>query len=72
MRQYCTLVSADNASLVRATFDAFLRADWTVLSEAMDPQVQWLWHEPCDWDGHDREQVLATLSSTSARASSPD
>ena len=27
----------------------------------MDPEVQWLWHEPGDWDCHDRKKVLATL-----------
>ena len=28
----------------------------------MDPEVQWLWYEPGDWDCHDREEVLATLA----------
>jgi hypothetical protein len=27
----------------------------------MAPDVQWLWHEPGDWDCHDRRKVLATL-----------
>jgi ketosteroid isomerase-like protein len=50
-----------NAELVRAGFDAFLRGDWDALSDVMDPAVEWLWHEPCDGDCHDRRKVLATL-----------
>ena len=54
-------VSVDNASLVRGSFDAFLRGDWDALSRVMDPGVEWLWYEPGDWDCHDRRKVLATL-----------
>ena len=54
-------VSADNASLVRGSFDAFLRGDWDALAAVMDPGVEWLWYEPGEWDCHDRRKVLATL-----------
>jgi ketosteroid isomerase-like protein len=54
-------MSTGNAELVRSSFDAFLRGEWDTLSEAMDPGVQWLWHEPGEWDCHDRRKVLATL-----------
>jgi ketosteroid isomerase-like protein/ankyrin repeat protein len=50
-----------NAELVRSSFDAFLRGDWHALSDVLDPGVEWLWHEPGDWDCHDRRKVLATL-----------
>jgi ketosteroid isomerase-like protein len=50
-----------NAELVRSRFDAFLKGDWHALSDVMDPGVEWLWHEPGDWDCHDRRKVLATL-----------
>jgi uncharacterized protein len=50
-----------NADLVRSSFDAFLRGDWHALSDVMDPDVEWLWYEPGDWDCHDRRKVLATL-----------
>ena len=50
-----------NDELVRSSFDAFLRGDWDALAEVMDPGVEWLWHEPGDWDCHDRRKVLATL-----------
>jgi uncharacterized protein len=55
------VVSTGNAELVRSSFDAFLRGDWDALRRVMDPGVQWLWHEPGEWDCHDRKQVLATL-----------
>ena len=60
-----------NAELVRSSFDAFLRGDWHALNAVMDPDVEWLWYEPGDWDCHDRRKVLATLFERSARASSP-
>ena len=54
-------MATGNAELVRSSFDAFLRGDWDALAEVMDPGVEWLWHEPGEWDCHDRRQVLATL-----------
>jgi uncharacterized protein len=54
-------VATSNDELVRSSFDAFLRGDWDALAQVMDPQVQWLWYEPGDWDCHDRRAVLATL-----------
>src|SRR3954452_20515337 len=50
-----------NEELVRSSFDAFLHGDWDRLAQVMDPEVQWLWYEPGDWDCHDRRKVLATL-----------
>ena len=35
----------------------------------MDPEVEWLWYEPGDWDCRDRKKALATFSSASVRAS---
>jgi ketosteroid isomerase-like protein len=46
-----------NAELVRSSFDAFLRGDWHALSDVLDPGVEWLWHEPGDWDCHDRRSA---------------
>jgi ketosteroid isomerase-like protein len=54
-------VSTGNDELVRTSFDAFLAGDWEALSRIMAPDVQWLWHEPGDWDCHDRRKVLSTL-----------
>jgi len=54
-------MATGNDELVRSSFAAFLRGDWNALAEVMDPGVEWLWHEPGDWDCHDRRQVLATL-----------
>jgi ketosteroid isomerase-like protein len=50
-----------NDELVRSSFDAFLRGDWNALAEVLDPGVEWLSHEPGDWDCHDRRKVLDTL-----------
>ena len=50
-----------NEELVRSSFDAFLRGDWDALAEALAPDVEWLWHQPGDWDCHDRKKVLSTL-----------
>ena len=54
-------MATGNDELVRSSFDAFLRGDWSALAEVMDPGVEWLWYEPGDWDCHDRRKVLATL-----------
>jgi hypothetical protein len=50
-----------NDELGRSSFDSFLRGDWDALAEVMDPQLDWLWYEPGDWDCRDRQKVLATL-----------
>jgi ketosteroid isomerase-like protein len=50
-----------NEELVRSSFDAFLRGDWDALAKVLAPDVEWLWHEPGDWDCHDRKKVLSTL-----------
>src|SRR6476661_10252839 len=55
------LMATGNEDLVRSSFDAFLRGDWNALAEVLDPGVEWLWHEPGDWDCHDRREVLETL-----------
>lgn len=60
-RRDTALVAIGNDELVRSSFDAFLRGDWDVLAQVMDPGVEWLWYEPGDWDCHDRKKVLATL-----------
>jgi ketosteroid isomerase-like protein len=54
-------MATGNDHLVRSSFDAFLRGDWDALAQVMDPQVEWLWSGPGDWDCHDRRKVLATL-----------
>jgi ketosteroid isomerase-like protein len=54
-------VNAGNDELVRSSFDAFLAGDWETLGRVLAPDVEWLWHEPGDWDCHDRRKVLATL-----------
>ena len=54
-------MATGNDELVRSSFDAFLRGDWDALAQVMDPDVEWLWYEPGDWDCHDRRKVLATL-----------
>src|SRR3954449_2152205 len=54
-------MATGNDELVRSSFDAFLRGDWEALSRVMDPEVEWLWYEPGEWDCHDRKKVLATL-----------
>src|SRR4051812_11745664 len=60
-RSDTALMAAGNDELVRSSFDAFLRGDWDALAQVMDPDVEWLWYEPGDWDCHDRRKVLATL-----------
>jgi ketosteroid isomerase-like protein len=54
-------MATGNDELVWSSFDAFLRGDWNALPEVMDPQVEWLWYEPGEWDCHDRRKVLATM-----------
>jgi ketosteroid isomerase-like protein len=54
-------VESGNAELVRTGFEAFLRGDFEALEQVMDPDVQWLWYEPGNWDCHDRNKVLTTL-----------
>jgi ketosteroid isomerase-like protein len=60
-----------NEELVRSSFDAFLRGDWDALAKVLAPDVEWLWHEPGDWDCHDRKKVLSTLTGQDTSRRSP-
>jgi ketosteroid isomerase-like protein len=47
--------------VARRGFDAWQRGDFDTLLRIFDPNVQWRWFEPGDWDCHNRDDVLRVL-----------
>jgi ketosteroid isomerase-like protein len=37
------------------------RGDFETIERLLDPDVEWRWFEPGDWDCHTREDVMQTL-----------
>lgn len=54
-------MARSNAELVREGFAAFKRGDLETIESLLDPNVEWRWIEPGDWDCHNRDQVVQTI-----------
>ena len=48
-------------ALARDGFEAWQRGDFATLEAKLDPDVQWRWFEPGEWDCHNRGDVMRTL-----------
>jgi ketosteroid isomerase-like protein len=48
-------------NLARDGFGAWRRGDFGAIEAMLDPEVQWRWFEPGEWDCHSREDVMRTL-----------
>jgi ketosteroid isomerase-like protein len=50
-----------STEIAREGLEAWRRGDFEALERILDPEVQWRWFEPGDWDCQGREDVLRTL-----------
>ncbi len=41
--------------------EAWRRGDFEAIERVLDPNVQWRWFEPGDWDCRGRDEVMQTL-----------
>lgn len=41
--------------------EAWRRGDFDTIERMLDPDVEWRWFRPGEWDCHDRDQVMRTL-----------
>ena len=48
-------------ALAREGFGAWQRGDFATLEAMLDPDVQWHWFEPGEWDCQSRGDVMRTL-----------
>lgn len=54
-------MSNDNVERVRRGFEAFERGDLDPIERMIDPDVEWIAHEPGPWDCHGRDQVMGVI-----------
>lgn len=59
----CTLnsVSSTPTEVAREGMEAWRRGDFETIERMLDPNVEWRWFEPGDWDCHNREDVMQVL-----------
>ena len=48
-------------------FEAWRRGDFETMEHILDPEVEWRWFEPGDWDCHGRADVMRTLRARHAQ-----
>jgi len=56
-----SLMGEQTVALARDGFEAWQRGDFATLQTMLDPDVQWRWFEPGEWDCHNRDDVMRTL-----------
>jgi ketosteroid isomerase-like protein len=54
-------VSERHLELAREGLRAWQRGDFETLESMFDPNVEWRWFEPGDWDCRNRKDVMRTL-----------
>jgi ketosteroid isomerase-like protein len=54
-------VSNDPLDVATEGLEAWRRGDFDTLERILDPDVEWGWFEPGDWDCHNRDDVMRTL-----------
>lgn len=54
-------MSSTPAELARAGLEAWRAGDFEAIERILDPQVEWFWFEPGEWDCHSRDDVMRTL-----------
>ena len=54
-------MSERHLELAREGLRAWQRGDFETLESMLDPNVEWRWFEPGEWDCHDRADVMRTL-----------
>jgi hypothetical protein len=56
-----TDVSSSRTEIAREGLEAWRAGDFEKVERILDPDVEWRWFEPGEWDCHGREDVMRTL-----------
>jgi ketosteroid isomerase-like protein len=54
-------VTKSPTQIAREGLDAWRAGDFEAIERILDPEVEWRWFEPGEWDCHSREDVMQTL-----------
>ena len=54
-------MSSTPTEVAREGMEAWRRGDFETIERMLDPNVEWRWFEPGDWDCHNREDVMQVL-----------
>jgi ketosteroid isomerase-like protein len=54
-------VSSTPAEVARKALEAWRAGDFETIERTLDPNVEWRWFEPGEWDCHNRGDVMRTL-----------
>jgi ketosteroid isomerase-like protein len=54
-------MSGTPTEVAREGMEAWRRGDFETIERILDPNVEWHWFEPGDWDCHSRDDVMRVL-----------
>jgi ketosteroid isomerase-like protein len=54
-------MATEPIEIARRGLEAWRSGDFQTVERMLDPEVEWRWFEPGDWDCHSRDDVLRTL-----------
>jgi ketosteroid isomerase-like protein len=60
-RAILDVLSGKPSEIVRKGLEAWRNGDFDTIEEILDPNVEWRWFEPGEWDCHNRDDVMRTL-----------
>ena len=61
MRVYSVSVTSNLMAVAAEGLEAWRKGDFETLERILDPDVEWRWFEPGEWDCRNREDVMRTL-----------
>ena len=54
-------MSKSPTEIAREGLEAWRAGDFQTIERILDPEVEWRWFEPGEWDCHSRDDVMRTL-----------
>jgi ketosteroid isomerase-like protein len=61
VRAYPGDMNSKPTEIAREGLEAWRKGDFETIEEILDPNVEWRWFEPGEWDCHGRDDVIRTL-----------
>ena len=54
-------MASELTAIASTGLEAWRRGDFETLERILDPDVEWFWFEPGEWDCHNRDDVMRVL-----------